>query len=154
MIIDSEQMTRLLVEIGERTPQILSVIQDAGAAQWVLELEDDVVIIAELDANGGTLSIEADIGRPPEEHRLATCETLMMFTFLEHAGKGTAMALSEPEGNFQLCSLLTEPTLDIAHLGSTLLAFAEQARLWRKIVARGAQQVPAVNHILSPTIKA
>lgn len=139
MTIDSEQIVRLLVALGERTPHIQGIVQEAGAPRWAIELEGDVVILAELDAERDRLSLETDLGQPPAQHRLATCEALMMFTSLEHATGAVAMALSEPGGEFQLCAHLSEPDLDLDKLESSLLSFFDHARQWRDVVARGAQ---------------
>ena len=139
MTIDSEQMAQLLVELGERVPRVQGIVQEAEAARWAIELEDETVILAELDEGLGRLSLETDLGKPPEEHRLATCEALMMFTSLEHAAGGIAMALSEPGGEFQLCAHLSESDLQLDKLESSLLSFSDHARQWRDVVARGAQ---------------
>lgn len=152
MAIDSDQVARLLVELGERTPRIESIVQEADAPRWAIELEDGLVVLAELDADRSKLSLETDLGRPPEEHRLATCEALLMLTSLEHASKGWAMALSEPDGEFQLCGLVAIPEHDPADLQSNLLAFADQAHQWREIVARGAPRDAAENEAFSPDI--
>jgi hypothetical protein len=141
---------RLLVEVGERTPHIESIVQEADAPRWAIELEDGSIVLAELDEGGGRLSLETDLGQPPEEHRLATCELLMMLTSLEHASEGWAMALAEPGGEFQLCGhvQLGEPSIvDLqTHFGS----FIGRAQEWREIVARGAQQAQVEDAILSP----
>ncbi|MGK6306736.1 type III secretion system chaperone [Variovorax sp. DT-64] len=113
MNMDSRQTARLLVELGESDQRIESIVQEADAPRWAIELEDGSIVLAELDEDRGTLSLETDLGRPPEEHRLATCELLMMLTSVEHASKGWAMALAEPGGEFQLCShiLVAEPSV-------------------------------------------
>ena len=85
MTIHPDQVAQLLVELGERTPRIESIVQEADAPRWAIELEDGHIVLAELDEERGRLSLETDLGRPPEEHRLATCEALMMLTSLEHA---------------------------------------------------------------------
>ncbi|VTU33072.1 Tir chaperone protein (CesT) [Variovorax sp. PBS-H4] len=139
MSIDSNQVARLLVELGERTPRIESIVQEADAPRWAIELDDGHVVLAELDQERSRLSLEADLGRPPEEHRLPTCEALMMLTSLEHASRDWAMALSEPNGEFQLCGQIAMPSAYAIDLQTTLFAFIDQAQQWREIVARGAQ---------------
>src|SRR5688572_14374140 len=109
MNIDSDQVAQLLVELGERTPRIESIVQEADAPRWAIELEDGLIVLAELDQERSRLSLETDLGRPPKEHRLKTCEALMMLTSLEHASEGWAMALSEPDGEFQLCGHIAMP---------------------------------------------
>lgn len=152
MTINSNQVARFLVELGERSPCIESIVQEADAPRWAIELDDGLVVIAELDEERERLSLETDLGRPPEEHRLATCEALMMLTSLEHASKGWAMALSEPDGEFQLCGLVAMPQHDAADLQSNLQAFTDQAHQWREIVARGARRGFAENEAFSPDI--
>lgn len=150
MTIDSDQVARLLVEMGERTPHIESIVQAGDAPRWAIELEDGSIVLAELDEERGRLSLETDLGEPPEEHRLATCELLMMLTSLEHASKGWAMALSEPGGEFQLCSHVLVAQPSVVDLQSDFGIFISRAQEWREIVARGAQHEHAKEEILSP----
>jgi hypothetical protein len=154
MNIDSDQVSQLLMELGERTPRIESIVQEAGALRWAIELEDGLIVLAELDQERSRLSLETDLGRPAEEHRLATCEALMMFTFLEHASHDWAMALSEPDGEFQLCGHVTVAEAGSTDLHSDLFAFIDQAQQWREIVAYGAQLEVAAGEIYSPTLLA
>jgi hypothetical protein len=154
MTIDSDQVAQLLVELGERTPRIESIVQEAGEARWAIELDDGLVVLAELDAERSRLSLETDLGQPPAEHRLATCEALMMLTSLEYASRNWAMALSEPGGEFQLCGHIAVPDASTADLQSELFAFTDQAQQWREIVARGAQSKVAANEIYSPAFLA
>jgi hypothetical protein len=150
MTIDSRQTARLLVKLGESDQRIESIVQEADALRWAIELEDGSTVLAELNVNRGTLSLETDLGRPPEEHRLATCELLMMLTSVEHASKGWAIALAEPGGEFQLCShvLVAEPS--VVDLQSNFEFFIALAQEWREVVARGAQQEQAKEAIFSP----
>ena len=60
MAIESDQVARLLVELGERTPRIESIVQEADAPRWAIELEDGLVVLAELDADRSKLSLETD----------------------------------------------------------------------------------------------
>ena len=154
MTIDSDQVAQLLIELGERTPRIESIVQEADAPRWAIELDDGLIVLAELDADRSRLSLETDLGQPPEEHRLATCEALMMFTSLEHASHDWAMALGEPNGEFQLCGRVTVPDAHLADLQSGLFAFIDQAQQWREIVARGAQLEASANEIYSPAFLA
>ncbi|WP_162586880.1 type III secretion system chaperone [Variovorax sp. RA8] len=140
MNIDSDQVAQLLVELGERTPRIESIVQEAGAPRWAIELEDGLIVFAELDQERSRLSLETDLGQPPDEHRLATCEALMMLTSLEHATAGIATALSEPHGAFQLCGHALLKEFAPADLQSVFISFADHARHCQEIVARGAQQ--------------
>jgi hypothetical protein len=154
MTIHPDQVAQLLVELGERTPRIESIVQEADAPRWAIELEDGHIVLAELDEERGRLSLETDLGRPPEEHRLATCEALMMLTSLEHAANDWAMALSEPNGEFQLCGRVTVPHAYSADLQSGLLSFVDQAQQWREIVARGAQPDAVANEVFSSALLA
>ncbi|MDR6537723.1 type III secretion system chaperone [Variovorax soli] len=154
MTMDLNRAAQLLVELGERTPSIESIVQEAGAPRWAIELDDGLVVIAELDEERGRLSLETDLGRPPEEHRLATCEALMMLTSLEHASHDWAMALSEPGGEFQLCGHIGWGEPYTTDLQSPLLEFATQAQQWRDIVARGAQQDVVEHEVFSPDVLA
>lgn len=140
MAIDSDQVARLLVELGERTPRIESIVQEADAPRWAIELEDGYVVLAEFDGGRNRLSLETDLGRPPEEHRLATCEALMLFTSVEHASAGFAMALGEPAGEFQLCGHIAMSEIDFADVQSAFLTFADHGQHWRDVVENGAQQ--------------
>jgi hypothetical protein len=153
MTIDSDQVAQLLVELGERTPRIERIVQEAGEARWAIELDDGLVVLAELDAERSRLSLETDLGQPPAEHRLATCEALMMLTSLEYASHDWAMALSEPGGEFQLCGRITVPDAYSVELQSDLLSFADQAEQWREIIARGAQP-DAANEVFCPSFLA
>ena len=141
MTMGSEQVAKLLVELGERTPQIQNIVQEEEAEEakprWAIELEDGSVVIAALDTDHRKLSLETGLGRPREEHRLAICEALLMFTSLKHVDN-TAMALSEPEGEFRLCSHLPECDFDAFKLQTTLNNFAVTAQRWRAAIARGA----------------
>ena len=150
MNIDSDQVAQLLVELGERTPRIESIVQEADAPRWAIELEDGLIVLAELDQERSRLSLETDLGRPPKEHRLKTCEALMMLTSLEHASEGWAMALGEPNGEFQFCCHITMPPAHPKDLQTTLFAFVDEARQWREIVARGAQPWAEQIQELSP----
>lgn len=150
MTIDSDQVARLLVEVGQRTPRIDSIVQEADAPRWAIELEDGSIVLAELDEEQARLSLETDLGQPPHEHRLATCELLMMLTSLEHASKGWAMALTEPDGEFQLCGHVQVAQVSVVDLQSNFDAFIGKAQDWRGIVARGAQQDQIEHKTLSP----
>jgi hypothetical protein len=154
MNIDSNHVAQLLVELGEHTPRIESIVQEADAPRWAIELEDGLVVLAELDQERNRLSLETDLGRPPEKHRLATCEALMMLTSLEHASHDWAMALSEPGGEFQLCGHVTVPESGSTDLQATLIAFADRAQQWQHIVAQGAQMNAAANEILISSLLA
>jgi hypothetical protein len=154
MSIDSDQVAQLLVQLGERTPRIESIVQEAGADRWAIELADGLVVLAELDEERSRLSLETDLGQPPAEHRLATCEALMMLTSLEHASEGWAMALSEPNGKFQICGHIAMPPAYFTDLQTALLGFADRAQQWRQIVTRGAQPYVPVNEILTPALLA
>ena len=149
MTIDSDQVARLLVELGERTPRIESIVQEAGAPRWAIELDDGLVVLAELDAARSRLSLETDLGQPPEEHRLATSEALMMLTSLEHATEGWAMALSKPDGEFHQCGSLPMAEIDVGELQSAFLAFSDKAQLWKEIVVGGAQDAEDSAWVLS-----
>lgn len=152
MTIDSHRVAQLLVEVGERTSRIDSIVQQADAPRWAIELEDGSAVLAELDEERGRLSLETDLGRPPEARRLATCEALMMLTSLEHASHDWAMALSEPEGEFQLCGHIAMPPADALDLQTTLFAFVDQAQHWREVVSRGAQSEVEEAQELSPDL--
>lgn len=154
MTIDSNHVARLLVEVGERTPHIESIVQAADASRWAIELEDGSIVLAELDEERGRLSLETDLGQPPEEHRLATCELLMMLTSVEHASEGWAMALAEPGGEFQLCGHAQVAEASVVDLQSNFGSFISRAQEWREIVARGAQQERVADETLSPDILA
>jgi hypothetical protein len=154
MTIDTKQVAQLLVELGERTPRIESIVQEADAPRWAIQLDDGLVVLAELDADRSRLRLETDLGQPPEEHRLPTCEALMMLTSLEHASRNWAMALSEPGGEFQLCGRVSVPDAHSADLQSELLSFTDQARQWREIVVHGAQPHEAANEVFSPALLA
>lgn len=154
MTIDSDQVARLLVEVGERTPHIESIVQAADAPRWAIELEDGSIVLAELDEERGRLSLETDLGQPPEEHRLATCELLMMLTSLEHASEGWAMALAEPGGEFQIGGHAQVAEPSVLDLQSNFVSFIGRAQEWRGIVARGAQQMQIEDEILSPDLLA
>ena len=78
----------------------------------------------------------------------------MMLTYLEHASRNGAMALSEPDGEFQLCGHVAVPDSYSAELQSDLLAFIDQARQWREIVSHGAQPYQATNEVFSPALLA
>ncbi|VTU28248.1 Tir chaperone protein (CesT) [Variovorax sp. PBL-H6] len=150
MTIDSDQIARLLVEVGQRTPRIESIVQEANSTRWAIELGDGSIVLAELDEERGRLILETDLGQPPQEHRLATCELLMMLTSLEHASKGWAMALTEPDGEFQLCGHVLVTQLSVVDLQSNFESFIGQAQEWREIVARGAQQEQVEEETLNP----
>jgi hypothetical protein len=64
------------------------------------------------------------------------------------------MALSEPDGEFQLCGRVTVPDAYSIDLQSDLLSFADQAEQWKEIVARGAQPDAAANEVFSPALLA
>ncbi|VTU28217.1 Tir chaperone protein (CesT) [Variovorax sp. PBL-H6] len=140
------------MELGERTPSIESIVQEADAPRWAIELGDGLVVLAEFDQERSRLGLETDLGRPPEEHRLATCEALMMLTSLEHASHDWAMALSEPDGEFQFCGHIAMPLAYPVDLQATLSAFVDQAQQWREIVARGAQPGTKQIQELSPDL--
>jgi hypothetical protein len=148
--MDSRHTAQLLVELGESDQRIESIVQEADAPRWAIELEDGSIVLAELDEGLGRLSLETDLGSPPEEHRLATCELLMMLTSLEHASEGWAMALSEPGGEFQLCGRIQVTETSVVDLQSNFGAFIGRAQEWREIVARGAQQEQLERQKLSP----
>ncbi len=143
-------MARLLVELGESDPHIESIVQAADAPQWAIELADGSIVLAELDEDCGRLSLEMDLGRPPEEHRLATCELLMMLTSLEHASEGWAMALTEPNGEFQLCGHVQVAETSVVDLQSNFGFFVGRAQEWKEIVGRGAQRAQVEDEILHP----
>ncbi|GAA4339500.1 hypothetical protein GCM10023165_18900 [Variovorax defluvii] len=138
--MDSDHVARLLVELGGRTPRIESIVQEADVPRWAIELEDGLVVIAELDQERTLLSLETDLGRPPEKHRLATCEALMIFTSLKHASHGFAMALGEPGGDFQLCGHVLMTEFDSEKFQSNFFAFADCAQQWKEIITRDIQQ--------------
>jgi hypothetical protein len=154
MNMDSRQTAQLLVKLGESDPHIESIVQEAEAPRWAIELEDGAIVLAELDEGRGRLSLEMDLGRPPEEHRLATCELLMMLTSLEHASDAWAMALTEPGGDFQLCGHIRVADPSVVDLQSHFGSFIGRAQEWREIVARGAQQEQIEDEILSPDLLA
>lgn len=147
MSIDSNQVSRLLVELGERNPRIERIVQEADAPRWAIELVDGIIVFAELNQERGRLNLQTDLGRPPEDHRLATCEALMMLTSLEHASHDWATALSEPDGEFQLCGHVAVSEPGSIDLQSTLIAFADRAQQWQHIVAQGARLNAAANEI-------
>ncbi len=153
MNMDSDQIGQLLVALGERTPRIESIVQEADAPRWAIELEDGLVVLAEFDRERSRLCLETVLGRPPAEHRLATCEALMMLTSLEHASHDWAMALNEPDGEFQLCGHVAVSESGATDLQSTLIAFADRAQQWQHIVAQGAQMNAAANEILISSLR-
>ena len=60
MTMGSEQVAKLLAELGERKPQIQSIVQEAEKPRWAIELEDGSVIVAALDTERRKLSLSGD----------------------------------------------------------------------------------------------
>lgn len=130
-----DTMASMLLELGESTPEVVEILQDGAA--WIVTLEDDLPVLLERDW-AGTLSLTVDLGQPPERQRQAVCEAMMNYNSLIQATGGMALAVAEPGGEFQQCCLMPAEPMNVDMLRSIVLEFAERARLWKQVVALGA----------------
>ena len=133
-----KSMTLLLTDLVESTPEIDEVVQ--LDSRWIVSFNDAIDVMAELDSSRDLLTLSTDLGRPPANRRGAVTELLLMYTSLMPTTQSTAMALTEPDGEFQQLRVLPVAQLDLAVLKSSLLDFTSLARLWREVVAQGGER--------------
>src|SRR5262249_25136013 len=133
----------LFTELGESTPEIDEVVEHASEPQWALSLDDGLVLIIDLVQGQGTLSLCTSLGRPLDDERLRVWEAMLVYSSVYQNNGGISMALDQPGGECQMLSSLAAFDLDVDRLRRGILDLAHKARLWREVVASGADPMRA-----------
>jgi len=133
-----EHVQNLMEELGPSMPEIEAVAQEDETA-WAAAFPDDLVVVFELDSTGRKLVLAVDVGRPPEEAKLAAYEAALSYGYLWRETGGARFALGGPDGELTLHFDLEVADLTLADLQTVLLNLIEKARIWRGFLAGGRE---------------
>ncbi len=150
-----DELTLLFTELGESTPEIDRVIEHPGEPRWAIGLNDDLLVTVDLVEDQSALILCADVGRPQEQHRLRVYEAMLMYSSLRQSNGGFTMALAQADGECQILSDIAARDVDVHRLRTGILDLASKARLWREVVALGADPTrasPGAHQILGATV--
>lgn len=135
-----EAMRDLLVALGPATRGIAGIVEAEGPV-WGIALDDGRQLVAEPDAEAGSLTLSVGLGQPPAAERLRVLETALLYNGLWRETGGLRFSMAGPEAELTL-SLELPLALDLGALQAALALVAEKGAVWRGFVA-GAEPPPA-----------
>lgn len=133
-----EQISEMFSQLGAQNPEITGVSQHRSSAAWAVAFEDDGIVEATIDADRGTLTFSANIGRPEPDARLAVYEAVLLYNSMGNRTYGVVISLSTPDGELTQTFDLDLRDLTDVTLQNVVANFADKAWHWRQVVANGA----------------
>ena len=148
-----QRIHQLMTEIGPRA-NLSEVAEFTEDENWVLIVDEETMVSAELDSELGKLVFSADVAKPPAEKRFATYEFLLQFNHQWAETDGLRMALDGPSGMVVQIFDLPTADLDIQTLQHVVVNFIQQLGLWQQLVLEGVgAEEESVDGISSPDVR-
>jgi hypothetical protein len=132
-----EQVQALMREIGP-IADLAGVGEFEERDVWVLAVDDELLVDAELDAGRGCLVLSADLGDLGPADRSGRMELMLRYNDQWPDTAGARLALAAPEGPVVLLADHPIAGLEVGELARRVLTFAGMARAWRELLAAGA----------------
>jgi len=139
---DIDLLRQLMADLGPAMDAVATVVESADGANWAIEMEDELVVQVELDAQLARLALTTVLPSPSPEHRARTCEALLTFNLLWQDASAVRMALDEPGGKIIQVAEWAVATPSLQGLQETLAEFVRKATLWRTAIEAGCGQEP------------
>jgi hypothetical protein len=124
---------------------------------WHIAADEETPLFAELVDARGILVLSADLGKPAEGNRLSLYELFLRYAHVWDVTSGLRMSLDAADGSAWLLVDCAARELTLSSLSEALLAFANQVRVWREIVAtppKALAEPGSIDLLLHSTMRA
>jgi hypothetical protein len=138
-----EQIQGLIEAVGPEVEAVQAVGQ-TGDTEWAVMFDTDTTVMLDLVTEQQKLVLSIDLGRPAQESRLATYETMLAYNVLWQETGGVKMGLGGTNGRLVQMFELNTAGLDLDLLASVLEGFVAKALVWREQIAQGAGSAEAL----------
>ena len=132
------QIQQLMTEIGPLL-ELSEVTEFTEDQSWVLVIDDETVVAADLVEEIGKLVLSAEVATPPAEKRNRTYQLLLEFNHQWPETDGLRMGLDGPGGMVVMMIELPVAGLDIQRLQTVVGNFVEQIAEWRELILEEVQ---------------
>ncbi len=143
MTTSPDYLTELFSSLGPASPDVAEVVEDAGGSRWVV-LVRDLTVVFTLRADGRSLTLCTDLGRPVLARRTAVFEAMLLYASLHETNGGHWMALAAADDDCQLFRELPVEGLGVSPLLGALETFTAMAHAWRTVIEKEASEAAAL----------
>lgn len=135
MATTTEQIQRLLQELGPSMPTIDAIVQTEEPS-WAIQFSDETILIVEATEDPPRMVISAELGVASEAQQCSVYETLLCYNLLWKDSGGVKVGLAGPQGALIISTDVCVEDMTLMELQDALNKFLTITRSWSQYVAR------------------
>lgn len=139
---NAELVSDLMVEVGPIL-ELRGIVEINGEAQWVLDVDGELAVVAEYFEADDRLFFTADAGVPDPSARLVCYELLLAYNAMWRQTGGVRMAVNGEDGAVLQIADIAVDGLDAAKLATVLRNFIGKLGEWIDIIEMDPEQSAA-----------